>query len=79
MMNRHDLQRKGKHPAPCARHCEATAFKLEIRRLKALLKEALPHVEDSAESGHFLDGFNRSPDNEFDKLAHRIRLELHDV
>jgi hypothetical protein len=32
---RHALQAEGKHPAPCARHCEATAFGIEIRRLEA--------------------------------------------
>jgi len=31
---RHDLQKEGKHPAPCARFCEATAFEIEIRRLR---------------------------------------------
>lgn len=32
---RHALQAQGKHPAPCARICEATAFEIEIRQLKA--------------------------------------------
>ena len=31
---RHDLQKEGRHPAPCARFCEATAFEIEIRRLR---------------------------------------------
>lgn len=31
---RHELQAAGTHPAPCARHCEATAFQIEIRRLR---------------------------------------------
>lgn len=31
---RNDLQKEGKHPAPCARFCEATAFEIEIRRLR---------------------------------------------
>ena len=31
---RHDLQKGGKHPAPCARFCQATAFEIEIRRLR---------------------------------------------
>ena len=29
------LQASGEHPAPCARHCEAVAFEIEIRRLTA--------------------------------------------
>lgn len=33
---RHALQAEGKHPAPCARHCEAQAFKIEVRRLEAV-------------------------------------------
>ena len=33
----HELQAEGKHPAPCARFCEANAFQIEIRRLKAQL------------------------------------------
>lgn len=33
------LQAEGKHPAPCASHCEATAFKIEIRGLKARIAE----------------------------------------
>lgn len=32
---RETLQAAGTHPAPCARHCEATAFNIEIRRLTA--------------------------------------------
>ena len=32
--NRHVLQETGKHPAPCARHCEATAFYIELRGLR---------------------------------------------
>ena len=31
------LQVKGEHPAPCARHCEATAFQIVIKNLKAQL------------------------------------------
>jgi len=35
--DRRVLQAAGTHPAPCARHCEAKAFEIEIRRLKAAL------------------------------------------
>lgn len=31
---RHELQAAGTHPAPCARHCESTAYEIEIRRLR---------------------------------------------
>ena len=37
---RHELQAKGEHPAPCARFCEANAFQIEIRGLKAKLEQA---------------------------------------
>ena len=35
--NREVLQAEGKHPAPCARHCEANAFQIVIRNLKSQL------------------------------------------
>ena len=38
--DRRALQAEGKHPAPCARHCEAKAFEIEIRSLKSALKQA---------------------------------------
>lgn len=31
------MQAAGTHPAPCARHCESTAYEIEIRRLRAEL------------------------------------------
>lgn len=31
---RQALQTEGKHTAPCARHCEANAFQIEVRRLE---------------------------------------------
>ena len=36
---RHELQAKSEHPAPCARHCEATAFGIVIKNLKAQLAQ----------------------------------------
>jgi hypothetical protein len=36
------LQAEGKHPAPCARHCEAKAFEIEIRSLKSMLYTTPP-------------------------------------
>ena len=38
--DRRALQAAGTHPAPCARHCEAKAFEIEIRGLKSALKQA---------------------------------------
>ena len=35
--DRRALQAEGKHPAPCARHCESKAFEIEIRSLKSSL------------------------------------------
>lgn len=37
MSDRHELQATGTHPAPCARHCESTAYEIEIRRLRTEL------------------------------------------
>ena len=39
--DRQSLQAAGTHPAPCARHCEANAFEIEIRSLKSALKQQL--------------------------------------
>lgn len=36
---RHELQKEGKHPEPCARMCEANAFRIEIRQLRTQLSE----------------------------------------
>jgi hypothetical protein len=38
---RHELQAKGKHPAPCARFCEANAFEIEIKNLKGDIERAI--------------------------------------
>ena len=43
--DRRALQAAGTHPAPCARHCEAKAFEIEIRGLKSALKQAQPVQE----------------------------------
>jgi hypothetical protein len=37
--DRQALQANGTHPAPCARHCEAQAFKVEIRNLEKRLEQ----------------------------------------
>jgi len=38
--DRRVLQAGGTHPAPCARHCEAKAYEIEIRSLNSRLKQA---------------------------------------
>jgi hypothetical protein len=38
---RHELQAKGKHPAPCARFCEANAFEIKIKNLKGDIERAI--------------------------------------
>ena len=66
MVDRHTLQAQGKHPAPCARFCEANAFRAEARELtrlaqpitsltiteRARLLTAADHLEGD---GHFMD------------------------
>jgi hypothetical protein len=54
--DRQELQANGTHPAPCARHCEATAFNIVIRNLKAQL--AQPAQEPVAWIEHHKGGDN---------------------
>lgn len=77
MPDRHEAQARGVHAAPCGKHCEAVAFNVEFRNLRALLRLALVHVEASAEASHLTEGFKRGPENELDKLAARIRCATH--
>ena len=56
-MDRHELQKDGKHPAPCARFCEANAFKIELRNLQLenfRLREAI--CRTLQENKHLADG-----------------------
>ncbi len=53
--DRHALQKEGKHPAPCARFCEANAFNIEIGRLKAQRKP-LTHDQRVAVAAAWRDG-----------------------
>jgi hypothetical protein len=39
LVGRHTLQAQGKHPAPCARFCEANAFRIEERQQARLIAE----------------------------------------
>ena len=45
--DRAELQAEGKHPAPCAKFCEATAFGIEIRALKAENKQLRAALVDT--------------------------------
>lgn len=56
-MDRHELQKDGNHPAPCARFCEANAFKIELRNLQFenfRLREAI--CRTLQENKHLADG-----------------------
>ena len=53
--NRHELQAEGTHPAPCARHCEATAFQIEIRNLRRQGYELLGVITDVEHGNGFDD------------------------
>jgi hypothetical protein len=46
---RRALQAAGTHPAPCARHCEAKAFEIEIRWLKSMLYTTPPAAQPEQE------------------------------
>ena len=75
-MDRRNLQQQGKHPAPCAMHCEANAFEIELKRLRMLLREALPLVVIIAEISHISDAHRREPNNDMDLLVNRIKNEV---
>jgi hypothetical protein len=47
--DRRALQAAGTHPAPCARHCEAKAFEIEIRWLKSMLYTTPPAAQPEQE------------------------------
>ena len=55
---------------------EASVFDAENQRLRALLREALPHVEASAGASHLTDGFRPKPANALDELVNRIKNEV---
>ena len=50
-VERNTLQKDGKHPAPCARFCEATAFKSEIQRLERENTELRTQLESIGAGG----------------------------
>lgn len=51
---RHDLQATGSHPSPCARFCEAQAFKVKIRSLEQAEEGAKPAYGHLAEQKQYL-------------------------
>lgn len=46
--DRRVLQSTGEHPAPCARHCEANAFRIELRNKDARISQ----LEATQQNGH---------------------------
>lgn len=54
MTDRHTLQAEGKHPAPCARFCEANAFRIELRQRDSYIEflEARRNVLESLTATH---------------------------
>ena len=57
---RHELQAKGEHPAPCARHCEANAFQIVIKNLKAQLAQRKPLTDEEIINKCLESGFERN-------------------
>lgn len=47
--DRRVLQSTGEHPAPCARHCEANAFRIELRNKDARIAEENKRIVDLLE------------------------------
>lgn len=65
MSDRHEMQAAGTHPAPCARHCESTAYEIEIRRLRHDIER---HVRIATEATQELEQLRAN----FDALQHAI-------
>jgi hypothetical protein len=72
---RHELQAKGEHPAPCARHCEANAFQIVIKNLKAQL--AQPEQEPVKYSDYEPDGVhhNKPEQDTVQRLSALVRAQ----
>lgn len=73
---RHELQKDGKHPAPCARFCEANAFNIEIRGLKRRIEQLTAEQEQKREplTDEQLDELIRNA--EIDEMGY---MNVHDV
>ena len=48
--DRRTLQEAGEHPAPCARHCESTAYEIELRQLRTRAEAAEARLRELAEA-----------------------------
>ena len=73
--DRQALQANGTHPAPCARHCEAQAFKVEIRNLKAQLEQPAqePRIDQGPDYERgFVDGRMYQTQTSVDKAVNAI-------
>lgn len=53
---RRELQASGKHPAPCARYCEAQAFYAEIGSLRARAEKAESALVTAEDGWHMANG-----------------------
>lgn len=80
--DRAELQAEGKHPAPCAKFCEATAFGIEIRRndaeitrLSALCDQMGAALESSRDLFTCVETCSR---NNFENLAME-QIEVSDI
>jgi len=71
---RHELQAKGEHPAPCARHCEATAFQVVIKNLKAQLAqpEQEPHSWYSKQVDEWMTNKTRKEHERLNSYTHKF-------
>lgn len=59
MVDRHTLQAEGKHPAPCARFCEANAFRIEERQQARLIAELEAQVRALSRDAERMDYLQR--------------------
>ena len=83
--DRRVLQSTGEHPAPCARHCEANAFRIELRNkdariaeLEAPLRAFHDEVQDTADQ-HMLHLLGRIAELEKQAAIDKTLLALADA
>lgn len=72
--DRHALQAEGKHPAPCARFCEANAFRADRRSDTALIRQLLEALQASSAALWETKGDPETPVTDAVNAA-RARLE----
>jgi hypothetical protein len=72
--DRHALQAEGKHPAPCARFCEANAFRADRRSDTALIRQLLEALQANSAALWETKGDPETPVTDAVNAA-RARLE----